>query len=175
MNIDVDLVKSAKQGDENSFAMLYDEVSLPMYKYALYSLGNSYDAQDVVSEAFLDALKGLRNLRDESAFKPWIMKILSVKIKRKIREYTVGRNTVEISEVDNLYSDGSDLDRDVSERSAAMEALGKLTPQERQIVVLSTMYGYTTKEIAGLLGCPHGTVSSKLHRSLGKLRTMLAE
>ena len=54
-----------------------------------------------------------------------------------------------------------------------MEALKTLTPQERQIVVLSVIYGYTTKEVAQMLGHPQGTVSSKLHRSLAKLRTVL--
>ena len=73
---------------------------------------------------------------------------------------------------DDIASDG-DLSDEITDKSAAMEALQKLTPQERQIVVLTSIYGYTTKEVAKMLGCPHGTVSSKLHRSLAKLRTIL--
>ena len=70
-------------------------------------------------------------------------------------------------------SGGADPSEDLSESSAAMEALKLLSPQERQIVVLTSIYGYTTREVAGMLGCPHGTVSSKLHRSLAKLRAIL--
>lgn len=170
MDIDISLVKSAKMGDQRSFAQLYDSLSLYMYKYALYSLGNSYDAEDVVSEAFMDAFRGLHTLRDETAFKSWIMKILSVKIKHKFKEYTRGRDIVELTEEAAGEADPS---YDLSDKSAAMEALRQLSPQERQIVILTTIYGYTTREVAAMLGCPHGTVSSKLHRSLAKLRAIL--
>ncbi len=170
MDIDIELVKSARQGDQRRFAQLYDALSLYMYKYAMYSLGNHYDAEDVVSETFMDAFRGLHTLRDESAFKPWIMKILSVKIKRKIKEYTEQRDISELSEEIGFGPDPSD---DLAEHSSVMEALKTLTPQERQIVVLSVIYGYTTKEVAQMLGHPQGTVSSKLHRSLAKLRTVL--
>lgn len=170
MDIDIELVKSAKQGDQRSFAQLYDALSLYMYKYAMYSLGNHYDAEDVVSETFMDAFRGLHTLRDESSFKPWIMKILSIKIKRKIKEYTEQRDTLELSEEIGL---GEDPSLDMTEHSAVMESLKILNPQERQIVVLSAIYGYTTKEVAQMLGSPQGTISSKLHRALAKLRAVL--
>ena len=170
LDIDIALVKSAKLGDQRSFAQLYDSLSLYLYKYALYSLGNPFGAEDVVSETFMDAFRGLHTLRDESAFKGWIMKILSVKIKHKFKEYARGRDTLELTEE---ISGGADPSEDLSESSAAMEALKLLSPQERQIVVLTSIYGYTTREVAGMLGCPHGTVSSKLHRSLAKLRAIL--
>ena len=152
MDIDISLVKSAKMGDQRSFAQLYDSVAMHMYKYALYSLGNPHDAEDVVSDAFLDAYRGLHSLRDESAFKSWIMKILSMKIKHKYKEYTRGRETVELT--DDLISDG-DLTEDLTDKSAVAQALQQLSPQERQIVVLTSIYGYTTKEVAKMLGCPH--------------------
>lgn len=173
MDIDIELVKSARQGDQRSFAELYDILSLYMYKYAMYSLGNHYDAEDVVSETFMDAFRGLHSLRDESSFKSWIMKILSIKIKRKIKEYAQRRDTTDLSGLPEEMGADPDPSQDLTERSAAMEALKNLTPQERQIVVLSAIYGYTTKEVAQMLGCPQGTVSSKLHRSLAKLRTIL--
>ena len=170
LDIDISLVKSAKMGDQRSFAQLYDSISMQMYKYALYSLGNPHDAEDVVSETFLDAFRGLHTLRDESAFKSWIMKILSIKIKHKFKEYSQSREVVELPD----DAGGSeDISTQLTDKSAAMEALNKLTPQERQIVVLTSIYGYTTREVAAMLGCPHGTVSSKLHRSLAKLRSIL--
>ena len=55
--------------------MLYDQVAKDLYRVALYTLGNPQDAEDVVSETFLEAYKGLRNLRDDSKFKAWIMRI----------------------------------------------------------------------------------------------------
>ena len=55
------------------------------------------------------------------------------------------------------------------------EALSTLTVEERSIVLLSVLEGYTLREIAAMLGLPQGTVSSKLSRTLKKLRRQLQE
>lgn len=60
-------------------------------------------------------------------------------------------------------------------RAELSEALGTLSPEERQIVLLSVLEGYTTREIASMLEMPQGTVSSKLSRSLKKLRLQLQD
>ena len=55
MDINLEYVSRAKQGDAQSFAMLYDQVAKDLYRVALYTLGNPQDAEDVVSETFLEA------------------------------------------------------------------------------------------------------------------------
>ena len=60
-------------------------------------------------------------------------------------------------------------------RAELSEALGTLSPEERQIVLLSVLEGYTMREIASMLEMPQGTVSSKLSRSLKKLRLQLQD
>ena len=56
MDINLEYVSRAKQGDAQSFAMLYDQVAKDLYRVALYTLGNPQDAEDVVSETFLEAV-----------------------------------------------------------------------------------------------------------------------
>jgi RNA polymerase sigma-70 factor (ECF subfamily) len=56
---------------------------------------------------------------------------------------------------------------------AVFTALDRLSSQERLIVVLSVLQGYTTREISEALGLPHGTVSSKLYRALKRLKSLL--
>ena len=80
--IDVNKVEAARDGDRESFAQVYECIAPDLYKVALYTLGNAHDAEDVVSEAFIEAYRGIANLRDPSSFKPWMMKILSVRCKR---------------------------------------------------------------------------------------------
>ena len=173
MAIDVTKVEAAKRGDKDSFAQVYEEIASDLYKVALYTLGNPHDAEDVVSETFVEAYKGIRGLRDASSFKAWMMKILSIRCKRKISEYVKGKNVFDIESFMTTLSEDTDLSSDVSEQVTVVGALNRLTFQEREIVVLSVLQGYTTKEIAAILGSPQGTISSKLHRSLAKLRKML--
>ena len=169
--IDTALVRAAKHGDKESFAKLYDYFAPELYRTALFTLGNEADAEDAVSETFLEAYKGLHNLRDESSIRRWMLTILSARCKRRIAGYIQERKNTDIDEMVDLPApsgDGPDADR-----LSAREALFLLQPDERQIVVLSAVMGYKTREIAQMLELPHGTVSSKLYRSLKKLKSIL--
>ena len=79
-------VKLAQKGSTEAFARLYAEVYKDMYHIARYSLRSTDDASDAVSDAVLDAFCSIKKLRDPSAFRGWIMKILSAKIKQKQRK-----------------------------------------------------------------------------------------
>ena len=79
MVVDVTAVREARLGDKDSFARVYQQIADDLYRVALYSLGNAHDAQDVVSETFIEAFKGIKNLRDDNSFRPWIMRILSIR------------------------------------------------------------------------------------------------
>lgn len=170
--IDIETVKSAKLGDKESFAEIYNGLAPDLYRVALYALGNEQDAEDAVSETFLEAYRGIGNLRDDSRLKRWMMTILSVRIKRRIGGYIKARKTVNIDELIDLPGSGSE--EPDSEKVAVMQAVNSVAETERLIVMLSVIQGYTTKEISEMLEIPHGTVSSKLYRTLKKMRDMLS-
>lgn len=169
--IDIELVKNAKQGDAESFGRVYDILAPELYRVALYTLGNAQDAEDAVSETFVEAYKGIHNLRDEGSFKRWIMTILSIRCKRHIAGYIKERKNVDIDEMIDLPDDHSGVSN--TDKVTVWDAMAGLSAEERQIVMLATVQGYTTKEVGQMLSLPHGTVSSKLYRSLKKLRAAL--
>jgi RNA polymerase sigma-70 factor (ECF subfamily) len=173
--IDAEKVEAARLGDKESFAQVYEIIAPDLYRVALYTLGNSHDAEDAVSETFIDAYRGITKLRNALSFKPWMMKILSIRCKRKIAEYVRGKNVFDIENFAGILSDDSDMDGEVTEQITVMSALGRLSPSERMIVSLSVLQGYTTKEIASIMSSPQGTISSKLHRALAKMRRMLEQ
>lgn len=173
MVVDVETVRRARLGDKDSFAEVYQQIADDLYRVAFYTLGNSHDAQDVVSETFMEAFKGLRNLRDENSFKPWIMRILSIRCKRKIGQYVTGRGELDIDDFLDLSDDRESVEERSSQKIALLSVLERLSPQERQIVALAVVQGYTVRETAEILGAPQGTISSKLHRTLKKMRAEL--
>ncbi len=173
MVVDINAVRQARLGDKDSFAKVYQQIAEDLYRVALYSLGNSHDAQDVVSETFIEAYKGIGKLRDENSFKPWIMRILSIRCKRKIGQYISGRNQLDIDDFLDLSEEGEGVEAQSTQKIALLHALETLNAQERQIVALAVVQGYTVRETAQILGAPQGTVSSKLHRTLKKLRAQL--
>ncbi len=146
------------------FAALYEEVYQDMYKFALYTLGHPQDAEDAVSEAVIDGYHGFSKLRKKESFRSWIFKILSIKCKRKLKEYV--HKTTELPE--NLFSE-SDMEEDVSVR----QAFSQLSDEERLIISMHLFGGYSSRETGRILHLNDNTVRSKESRALEKMRSWL--
>ena len=163
MEINMMEVKKAKHGDTAAFAVLYQQVYADLYRFALYTLKNKNDAEDAVSETVVDAFASIGKLRRPEAFKGWIFRILYNKCKDKLREYT--KKDVELPE------DYREVPADEKvEDGAVMRALFfELGEEERLIISMHLFAGYTSKEIAKILGLNENTVRSKESRALKKL------
>lgn len=68
---------------------------------------------------------------------------------------------------------GDDTDREV--REAVVQAIGGLTPEQRDVVILAYFFGYSCTEIAAIRRIPVGTVKSRMQRALTRLRRLLAQ
>lgn len=159
------LVNKAKDMDTEAFAQLYQEIYKDLYRFAYYTLRNTHDAEDVVSETIVDAYYGIPKLKEEKAFKGWIFKILSVKCKRKLKEYT--NKTVPLA----FHTDIPDLEKENYEDLNS--ALLSLSDKERMILSMSIFAGYKSAEIGKTLHMNHNTVRSIQSRALDKLRAIL--
>lgn len=160
-------VALARKGDAAAFSRLYSEVYEDLYHIALYSLRNSHDACDAVSETVLDAFCTIGKLRDEKAFRSWIMRILSAKIKQKQREYYDAP-----AELDEAFSESVNFDFVSFE---VREVLDNLDADSRLLLSMSVLGGYTSEEIAKLCGSKANTVRSRLARIKKQLGQELTE
>jgi len=158
------LVEQAKMKNKDSFAKLYELVYQDMYRFALYTLKNPQDAEDVVSDTVIDAYETIRKLRDANAFKGWIFKILSNKCRRKMKDYV--NKTTELPE--DLTHNG-----DFTEDVATREAFMRLDDGERLIISMSIFAGYSSREIGAILKKSDNTVRSDKSRALKKMEVML--
>ena len=173
----VNLVKKAKLGDSHSFAELYEMIYQDLYRAALYRLGNPEDAENIVGDTVLDAYAGINRLKDETAFRAWIFRILSNKCNRQIKEYVARRNMEAASSVKDMaetLSSNENGMRQAEARSMLSKAFSALSDEEKQIVTL-TIYGeYDSGEISSVLELNRNTVRSKYSRALAKMRDRLA-
>lgn len=160
-------VKLARNGDSAAFSRLYALVYEDMYHIALYSLRSTHDASDAVSETVLDAFCSIGRLRDENAFRRWIMRILSANIKQKQREYFAPEG--ELTEANEPSADFS------FENTELNEAMERLDPQSRLILSMSVLEGYSSEEISQVCGLKAGSVRSRLSRIKEWLRCQLSE
>jgi len=166
-------VRRAQAGDAAAFAELYSLVYKDLYRIALLNLNNQHDASDVVSDTVLEAYSSIGKLKDEKAFKAWITKILTVKIKNKRKEYSQINNFRE--ELDDLES--SDKDVGSTEINVdglnVMDGFRQLNSEERMVLSLSIVSGYKSEEIAKMFGTNAKTVRSKVARAKSKLKQLI--
>lgn len=163
------MVGQAKRGDTEAFAKLYEEIYGNMYRFALYTLRNTADAEDMVSETVMEAFASIGKLRREEAFRSWIFRILSNKCKDKLREYT--KKTSEWEESVQEISDVPDLEEGAIVRKMFFE----LSDEERLIIGMHLFCGYKGREIAELLHMNENTVRSKESRGLKKMAVSIGK
>ena len=161
-----ELISRAKAGDRQAFAQLYLEHKDSLFRYAYFKLGSVQDAQDAVSDCIAEAFAGISLLKSEKAFSAWLFRILYRQCCAVLsRNSSVNEESLTDSE--NLFVTDSHLAPELE------EALAILSPEEKDIVLLSVVAGYKTREIAQMLHLNHGTVRSKLSRALTKMRNFL--
>lgn len=163
-----ELVKKAKKGDVDAFGCLYEKVYEKMYKYAYYSLRSPEDAEDAVSEAVTAAFSGIRSLMKEESFESWIFRILTNICRKKQREYYTAKE--ELNEEMVQQEDTSK-----EEQVTVQEYLFSLDENDRAIIVLHHIFGYTSAEIAKMLSINDNTVRSRESRALKKMAETLGD
>ncbi len=160
-----ELVLRARAGDVEAFARLYEEIYRDLYRFALYTLKNTHDAEDAVSDTVADAWQGIRGLRRTEAFRAWMFRILTNKCRRRLGQYA--------NKALSLPEDLAEEPRDIGRNIDVRRAFAALSDEERMILALNIFGGYTSREIGRLLHMSNNTVRSKQSRALKKMEARL--
>jgi RNA polymerase sigma factor (sigma-70 family) len=141
------------------------------YRLAGLLLGNAHEAEDAVQEALAAAWQAFDDLQEPDRFNAWFDRILVNGCRDRLRR----RNTIRFVRIDPTMDRATgDPFRVLIERDALLAGLTRLTPDERAVVVLRFWADLPLDEIADRLGWPVGTVKSRLHRALDRLRAGFA-
>jgi RNA polymerase sigma-70 factor (ECF subfamily) len=172
------LVRAAVDGDRSAFDQLVRLHSPRVYRVALAMLGNREDAADVQQEAFLQAYKKLRSFRGQSSFGTWIHAItarLCLMRRRKVsyRYEELGEDVLLQSGGSGLSPENAAIAAESAER--VRRVLGKMTPNDRLLIVLKYVEQLDHKEIAGVLGCSEESSRSRLARAKKLFRGIYGE
>lgn len=157
------LVRKARHGDVKAFAELYGRIYKELYKFALYTMKNMQDAEDVVSEAVIAAYENIRKLKKEESFRNWIFTILANQCRRK---FMTQKPTEELTEDVSITHEFEEI-HDVR------EAFQGLEEEDRLIVACSVLGGYASEEIGAMLDMKPATVRSRKSRAMEKMRQMI--
>jgi len=168
-----------KKGEKKAFRKLYDDYYQKVYGTAVTMLGNAEDAEDAVQEVFMKIYRKVSSFNGRSKFSTWLYRIaVNVCIdnvrRNKLRRFST--SSVEEGSLNELHDNGNEVERSVTSgevNKITRKAITKLSPKLRTVVVLRDLQGFAHAEIADILGCSKGTVSSRLNRGRLKLRALL--
>lgn len=184
---DVDLVKKCQNGDARAYNDLVTKYRGKVYAMIYNMVRNEQDAWDLAQDGFLKAWKSIANFRGQSAFYTWLYRIMTnVTIdwlrKKQIEGGTEFDDGLELRNVAPGSTTAPKAEALPDEKMAHAEirkrideALEKLSPEHRAVIVMKEMEGLQYSEIAEALECSLGTVMSRLFYARKKLQSLLRD
>lgn len=173
---EAEAIRLSRNGDKDAFHWLVDRYSGVLKGTAYLMTQDAAFAEDLVQEAFALIWRGLPSFRLGTNFKAWAVRILvnhtmSHRRKRRVPETPMVEATVVSS---NPGDDPEEAFLAKDEYRQVRDALGGLPEWQRKLLVLRYYADMTVPEVARALGCREGTVKSRVHRALSRLREALS-
>jgi RNA polymerase sigma-70 factor (ECF subfamily) len=166
---DEELYRLTRKGDQDAFSELYLRREPAIYRYALHMSGSSVVAEEVANEVFIQLMAPNAHFDErKGTLESWL--------------YGVARNLVRVvrrqgpveAAVDRAFEHDILGELIHSENIEALQrAMRDLPERYRDVIILCDLEERSYEEVAGLLGCPIGTVRSRLHRARALLSTKL--
>lgn len=148
-----------------------------MYRLAAAIVGID-GAEEVTQEALVDAWRGLAKLRDRSRVHPWLNAIVANRASKFIRSQRSRPRSIAVDPA-GIAGQGTQLEPDhvaaLAERDRLDRAFHSLSADQRTAVVMHYSFDLSVPEIGRTLGVPEGTVKSRIHAGIERLRRALDE
>lgn len=171
-----ELIHRSQAGDWNAFELLLERYRRTLARTAYLATRDRESVQDVIQEAVLQIWRDLPSYKPHGSFRAWTLKILLNKARKHYRKKRV--NTVALEAATEISGD-TDGPEEIAERTEQThdlrQALDQLATNHREVLVLRFYNELTIPEIAVALGCPQGTVKSRLSRALKSLEQVLCD
>jgi RNA polymerase sigma-70 factor (ECF subfamily) len=171
---DRELVDAVLAGDVEAYRTLVDRESRSVIGLCMGILRDADDAQDVAQDAFVRAYRSLATFRGDGTFGAWIGRIATrMAIARAVAIKQEQTTASARGQDASSYVDHANPEREMlklENANAVRQAIRDLPADQRQVVELRFYHEMPLDQIASTTGTPLGTVKSRLHRALARLR-----
>ncbi len=167
---DRDLIAKARSGHVDAYNVLVSRWEKRVFNYLLRLVGNREDALDLSQDVFLKAYQNLRKLEDAAKFPGWLFRIAHNEAYSLLRRNRPEGEILAEPKSGELSARMFPLELSL----AVQSALGRLSQDQREAVLLKVYQGFKFEEMAEILSCPVSTVKSRLYTALDLLKRTLA-
>lgn len=182
-SVDRDLVRRAQRGDRQAFDVLVRKYQHKIVKLVARYVHDPTEALDVSQEVFIKAYRALPNFRGDSAFYTWLYRIAINTAKNVLvaQERRPPAEDIDAAQAEQLGTVAQLREVATPERmalrgeieEAILQALEELPEDLRTALTLCELEGMSYEEIAQAMGCPVGTVRSRIFRAREAIETKL--
>ncbi|WP_341517969.1 sigma-70 family RNA polymerase sigma factor [Bacillus paramobilis] len=168
----INLIHLTLSGNKEAYSDLYDKTIQEVYKTAHFLIEDKTDVDDVVQEIYIQLYESLRKYDSEKPFRPWLIglaikQIHSYRRKRWMRLRIIKKAEEQRKPVQIDFS--NDVVSKISNQKL-IELIHNLPYKLKQVIILRYLHDYSQEEVAQILHIPIGTVKSRIHAALKKLR-----
>ncbi len=177
MKTDEELVKEAVDGNNQSFEEIVFRYEKLIFSIAMRMFNNVEDAKDITQEVFIKIYKNMEGAMGRGSFKSWICTVTTNtsidELRKRKRKKTV---PMEKSQ-EFVDQEPVPLEQIINDEKKVLieNAIDKLSPEEKQIVILRDVQTLSYDEIKDSLNLTLGTVKSRIFRARKKLQTIYTE
>jgi RNA polymerase sigma-70 factor (ECF subfamily) len=170
-------VPQARAGDPAAWDLLFRRYQLPLYVYVFELVHDEQASLDIVQETFINAVRHISGLREDSKFGSWLFGIAHQKCVQRWRKKVREENALEeFGAATPEFEPGpDDLLISQEHKKEFMNLLNRLPPPQRSVLLLHFMENFSIDQIAEITGTAQGTVKSRLHYAKKALRKMMEE
>ena len=181
---DLSLVERCRANDDAAFSEVVARYKIKIYNYIYRMTGSSEDAEDLTQEVFIRMYQSIDSFRGQSSLNTWLFRIagnLCIDRFRRAKNRTpaysldepAGEDAPAHEVPDHTYEPHRLLEN-VEMAEQIQQALSRLPEKLRATLLLHDIEGLPYEEIAQVVGCPLGTVKSRLFNARMQLRQQLA-
>ena len=169
----MDLIQQWQEGDSGAFETLFHRYKDMVFRTALLMVGDEYQAEDMLQEAFVKVYKARSKFAgDESGFRQWLYRItINICIDNHRREPIPFLSLDEMSEEGFEPAETSSAYARFEEKDAIWQAMKSMDGKHHLVLMLRYFHELTYEEIAQVLDIPVGTVKSRLNTAIKTLRS----
>ena len=154
---------------DNQFWKLLEPIHQSAAAFCLKLTGDIDEAGDLYHDSLLIAWRKLHGLNDHSAFRPWLFRILINNYKNRCRSFWKRHRVPLTQELTDKIS-GQDSQKLLDTRRNLINLLATLKPEDRALVILHDVDGWSVGELADMNNRPEGTIKTRLFRARQKMR-----
>jgi len=167
-----------KSGDLDKMALLFQRYHRSLYGFLFHMTGQRESAEDMVQTVFYRMLKSRHTFTGEGEFKTWMYHVARNVLSDHYKNSRRMGTTVDLAEMEERISGDTRLFELVEKRMAVrvlQKAVAALSPESREILVLSRFQELKGAEIAEILNISVGAVKVRIHRAIGQLKALYLE